>query len=295
MGELISLPFKQVSHLAPDLGAVKLDYPLTEISVHCGELKRLRASINRFFKDARTIRKYNIPLRERSAIRKKVDLTQTELNNGPRTRHQFPFFIKKDETIDLARILKTFDMLSLPADYRFDYFFNCLPNFMTGDGVFTVPVVYMRKQSQQPMPILVADMEMDFKDLSRAAVGRLEFEKSAAGFFQLALLYKLLVDPEGLISINPVYDWEGIVFPGREQLHNWQHNISSAITRTDFARLWDLDTSAALWHAKERALVKFDVLEPNCGYFQHYCFFDADKIVDCETIAVVRVEPSIVF
>jgi hypothetical protein len=41
----------------------------------------------------------------------------------------------------------------------------------------------------------------------------LNFEKSAAGFFQLALIYKILVEPEGLISINPVYDWEGILFP----------------------------------------------------------------------------------
>lgn len=295
MGELISLPFKQVGNLARDVEAVRLDYPLTEISVHFGELKRLRASIRRFFEDAGAIRKYSIPLRQRSEILKMVDSTQSELNNGPRNRHQFPFFVKKKETIDLTRIFKPFDKLSIPTGYQFDYFFNCLPNFMTGDGVYTVPIVYLRKQSQQPMPIMVADMEMDFKDLTRAAVRRLEFEKSAAGYFQLALMYKLLVEPDGLISVNPVYDWEGILFPGRDRLHKWLHNIVSAITRTDFARLWDLDTSPAFWHAKGRALAKFDVLEPNCGYFQHYCFFDADKIVDCESLAVVRVEPSIVF
>lgn len=295
MGELISLPFEQVGNLAPDIGTAKLDYPLTEISVHYGELKRLRDSIDRFFEHAGPIRKYNIPLSQRSQIRKKVDLTQTELNNGPRTRQQFPFFIKKNKSINLTRILASFDKLSLPEDHRLDYFFNCLPNFMTGDGVFTVPIVYLRKKSRQPMPILVADMEMDFKELTRSAVGRLAFEKSAAGYFQLALLHKLLVEPQGLISINPVFDWEGVLFPGRDRLQKWLHNIVSAMTRSDFARLWDLDTAPALWHARGRALAKFDVLEPNCGYFQHYCFFEDDKIVDCETIAVVRIEPSIVF
>ena len=166
---------------------------------------------------------------------------------------------------------------------------------MTGDGVYTIPVVYLRKQIEKPMPILVADMEMEFKDTTRAAVLQLEFEKSAAGYFQLALLYKLLVEPEGLINVNPVYDWEGILFPEKDRLRGWLQNIVSAITRTDFARLWDLDTSPAVWYASGRALVKFDVLEPNCGYFQHYCFFRSEKVVDFESLALVRIEPSIVF
>ena len=295
MGELISLPFKQVGNLARNIGSVKLDYPLTQISVHHEELNRLKQSIHRFFKDARAIRKYTIPKRQRAQILKKVDITETELNNGPKARHTFPFFIKKEELIDISRILNCFEKLKPPADCQLDYFFNCLPNFMTGDGVYTIPVVYLRKQIEKPMPILVADMEMEFKDTTRAAVLQLEFEKSAAGYFQLALLYKLLVEPEGLINVNPVYDWEGILFPEKDRLRGWLQNIVSAITRTDFARLWDLDTSPAVWYASGRALVKFDVLEPNCGYFQHYCFFRSEKVVDFESLALVRIEPSIVF
>lgn len=61
------------------------------------------------------------------------------------------------------------------------------------------------------MPIIVADMELDFKDLTRTALRGLNFEKSAAGFFQ------------------------------------------------------------------------------------HYCFFRSDEIVDFESLALVRTEPSIVF
>ena len=145
------------------------------------------------------------------------------------------------------------------------------------------------------MPILVADMELDLKDMPRAAIQQLDFEKTAAGYFQLALFYKLLVEPEGLISINPVYDWEATVFPGKNRLHQWLKNIVSSITRSDFARLWDLDTAPAVWHANDCVMIKFDVLEPNVGYFQHYCFLKSDEIVDFETLALVRIEPSIVF
>ena len=295
MGELISLPFKQVGHLARDFGSVKLDYPQTEISVNYAELKRLQKSIQRFFNEAHTIRKYSLPKRQRPGILKKVHITETELNNGPKARPTFPFFIQKKEMIDLSRVLDAFDKVSVPADYQLDYFFNCLPNYMTGDGVYTIPVFYLRKMADMPMPILAADMEMDFRDMTRAAIHQLEFEKSAAGYFQIALLYKLLVEPEGLINVNPVYDWEGMLFPGKERMRGWLQNIASAITRADYARMWDLDTEPAVWHAKGRTLVKFDVLEANCGYFQHYCFFQPDQIMDFESLTLVRIEPSIYF
>ena len=295
MGELISLPFKQVGNLARDFGSVKLDYPQTEISVHHTELKRLQTSIHRFFKAAPTIRKYSIPMRQRSEILKKVEITETEMNNGPKARPTFPFFIQKKEMMDLSQILDAFDKVTVPADFQLDYFFNCLPNYMTGDGVYTTPVFYLRKKDDTPMPILVADMELDFKDTTRAAIHQLEFEKSAAGYFQIALLHKLLVAPEGLINVNPVYDWEGILFPGKERMRGWLQNIASAITRADYARMWDLDTEPAVWHANGRTLVKFDVLEANCGYFQHYCFFQADQMMDFESLALVRIEPSIYF
>ena len=295
MGELISLPFRQVGNLARDFGSAKLDYPQTEITVHYTELKRLKKSIHRFFKATRAVRKYNIPKRQRPGILKKVDITGIELNNGPKARPTFPFFIKKDEMIDLERIMDSFDKVTVPADCQLDYFFNCLPNYMTGDGVYTIPVFYLRKQTDIPMPILVADMEQDFKEMTRTAMQRLEFEKSAAGYFQIALLHKLLVEPEGLVNVNPVYDWEGILFPGKERMRGWLQNIASAINRADYARLWDLDNEPAVWHSNGRTLVKFDVLEANCGYFQHYCFFQSDRIVDFESLSLVRIEPSIIF
>jgi hypothetical protein len=295
MGDLISLPFRQVSHLARDFGSVKLDYPQTEISVHYTELKQLQAAIQRFFREARTIRKYSLPKLQRREFQRTIDITETEMNNGPKARPTFPFFVKKKEMIDLDRILGLFDKLTVPPDFQLDYFFNCLPNFMTGDGVYTLPVFYIREQTDPPMPILVADMELDFKELTRAAMRRLAFEKSAAGYFQMALLYKILMAPEGLINVNPVYDWEGLLFPGRERLRGWLQNIAAAISRVDYARLWDLDTSPAVWHAGGRALVKFDVLEPNYGYFQHYCFFRSDRIVDFESLSLVRIEPSVFF
>jgi hypothetical protein len=295
MGELITLPFKQVGNLARDFGSARLDYPQTEITVHYSELKQLQASLQRFFRDARTIRKYSLPKRQQSEYIKKADIAETEMNKGPKACPTFPFFIEKKETIDLARILGLFDRLGVPPDFELDYFFNCLPNFMTGDGVYTLPVFYMRKRTAPPMPVLVADMDLDFKALTRMAMRRLEFEKSAAGYFQMALLYKILVAPEGLINVNPVYDWEGLLFPGKERLRGWLQNIAAAISRVDYARLWELDTTPAVWHASGRTVVKFDVLEANYGYFQHYCFFQADKIIDLESLSLVRIEPSIYF
>jgi hypothetical protein len=295
MGELITLPFKQAGNLARDFGSARLDYPQTEITVHYTELKRLQASGQRFFRDACTIRKYSLPKRQQSEFVKIADFTESEMNKGPKARPTFPFFIEKKEMIDLTRILALFDRLEVPPDFQLDYFFNCLPNFMTGDGVYTLPVFYMRKRTAPPMPILVADMELDFKALTRMAMRRLEFEKSATGYFQMALLYKILVDPDGFINVNPVYDWEGILFPGKERFQGWLQNIASAISRVDYARLWDLDTLPAVWHAGGRTLVKFDVLEPNHGYFQHYCFFRADRIIDLESLSLVRIEPNVFF
>ena len=295
MGELINLPLHKVRHPGRDAGPAKLDYPLTEVSVHFDELTRLRSSIDRFFKSVRGVRRHEIPKRECAEIRKKVGIAQTELNKGPGSRQQFPFFVNRTEWIDLPRIMAGFEKLECPPDGQLDYFFNCLPNFMTGDGVFAVPIVYFRENDRAPMPTLVADMELDFKEMTRAAVRRIEFEKTSAGYFQMALLYKLLVEPEGLIGINPVYDWEGVAFPGRERMRNWLQNISSTISRADFALLWNIDSSPAVWHAGGRALAKFDVLEPNCGFFRHYCFFRSGRVVDSKTLALVRIEPSIIF
>ena len=88
MGELINLPLCQLRHPARD-GAEKLDYPTTEVSVHFDELSRLRASIDRFFKNARGLRKYEIPKRACAEIREKVGIAQTELNKGPGSRRQW--------------------------------------------------------------------------------------------------------------------------------------------------------------------------------------------------------------
>jgi hypothetical protein len=295
MGVVISLPFREISRHSVGLGSDRrLRQPAT-IAVDCNALQRIRRNTRHFFRGARAIRKCSPSATLQSELRAKIDIARTELEKKPGPRRHFPFFIRKRELIDPSKIAAAFDKLVIPAGHALDFFFNCLPNFTTGQGVVAEPVIYLRKTSAPAMPVLVADLELRSGDLTRASLNKLRFDKSPAGLFQMAVLYKILVEPQGLIGVNSVFEWDGSVFPGREKVRGWLQDISATVSRADFARLWEIDPAPALWLSNEAALVKFDVLAPNHGYFQHYGYIRSNRVVGFESLALVRVEPNFVF